>query len=272
MGQVALPRRGRALTLCAMSRIDEMDWETATAAFAWQFDLGATEAIGDAPINRYELEAKASRPVAATPVPMAEEQANPVAEASALAAAAADLGALRAAVAGFSHCELKLGAKTTVFAGGQAGARVMIIGESPGRDEDAAGQPFIGQAGQLLDRMFAAIGLSRDAEDISAAVYITNVMPWRPPRDRAPTPEELAMMKPFLARHIALAQPEVLVVVGNSSAEVVLGERSITKLRGRWATGFGLPVMPICHPGYLLRNPAAKREAWADLLQIKARL
>ena len=143
----------------------------------------------------------------------------------------------------------------------------MLVGEAPGRDEDREGRPFVGRAGQLLDRMLAAIGLSR--ED---SVYITNVLPWRPPQNRDPKPEEIAMMKPFLAKHIALVDPEVLVIMGNISCQALLGKRGITRLRGNWEDALGKPALPMFHPAYLLRNPAAKREAWADLLALKARL
>ncbi len=272
MGQVGLSLRGRGHSFRAMTRAEEMDWETAAAAFAWQFDLGATEAICDGPVNRYELEVVVPKAAPVVAAPAVAAEVDPVAEARALAAAAQDLDGLREAMAGFSLCELKQGAKNTVFSDGRAGARVMIIGEAPGRDEDAAGRPFVGRAGQLLDRMFAAIGLSREAPGLEQAIYVTNVMPWRPPQNRDPDAREIAMMKPFLARHVELAQPEVLVVVGNCSADAVLGQRGITRLRGKWGEGLGLPVMPMCHPAYLLRNPAAKREAWADLLEVRARL
>ncbi|MEO1097401.1 MAG: uracil-DNA glycosylase, partial [Bacteroidota bacterium] len=150
---------------------------------------------------------------------------------------------------------------------GTAGARVMIIGEAPGRDEDREGKPFVGRAGQLLDKMLGAIGLSRDE-----SVYITNVLPWRPPQNRDPKPDEIAMMQPFLHRHITLADPDVLVVVGNHACQALLGKRGITRLRGDWTEARGKPALPMFHPAYLLRNPAAKREAWADLLSLQARL
>jgi DNA polymerase len=149
---------------------------------------------------------------------------------------------------------------------------VLILGEAPGRDEDLQGKPFVGAAGQLLDRMFAAIGLSRSSDDPASALYITNVMPWRPPANRDPTPEEIAMMRPFVERHIALAKPQVVVVMGNTPCAALLGTKGILRLRGQWTEALGLPVMPMTHPAYLLRNPAAKREAWADLLDIQAKL
>lgn len=251
----------------------DLDFDTAAALLAWQFDLGVTESIGDAPLNRYELEAVVPKPAAvAAAAPVLPTETDPVAEARAMAAAAHDLDALREAVTAFPHCELKRGARSTVFADGRPGASLMIIGEAPGREEDQAGRPFVGKAGQLLDRMLAAIGLSRDNPDPARAVYITNVMPWRPPHNRDPLPAEAAMMRPFLERHVELASPDVLVVLGNTSAKTVLGQAGITRLRGTWGEGFGLPVMPMCHPAYLLRNPAAKREAWADLLDLRARL
>jgi uracil-DNA glycosylase len=170
----------------------------------------------------------------------------------------------------FEHCELKRGARNMVFSDGTPGARVMIVGEAPGRDEDREGRPFVGRAGQLLDKMLAAIDMGRSHE--TAPVYITNVLPWRPPQNRDPKPDEIAMMKPFLARHIALAKPEVLVIVGNWSAQALLGKRGITRLRGQWTEAQGLPALPMFHPAYLLRSPEFKREAWADLLELKAKL
>ena len=146
----------------------------------------------------------------------------------------------------------------------------MLIGEAPGREEDLEGRPFVGRAGQLLDRMLAAIDMSRDA--ILAPVYITNVLPWRPPQNRDPKPEEIAMMRPFLERHVALINPDVVVLMGNVSCQAVLGKRGITRLRGQWTEAFGKPALPMFHPAYLLRTPRAKREAWSDLLALKARL
>ena len=148
----------------------------------------------------------------------------------------------------------------------------MIIGEAPGRDEDLVGRPFVGRAGQLLDRMLVAIGLNRAAEITADAVYITNVVPWRPPQNRDPTPDEIAMLLPFLERHVALVKPDVIILMGNISCQAALGKRGITRLRGDWVEAFDVPAMPMVHPAYLLRTPSAKREAWADLLAIKAGL
>lgn len=263
------------------------DWHASFAALQWLQELGALDPVLDAPLDRFALaERQAQAPVAAAPAaaagaparrpvapaPEPVVQADPVAVARLAARAAATLEGLRAALAEYPHCELKQGARNTVFADGNPAARVMIVGEAPGRDEDQQGLPFVGRAGQLLDRMLAAIGLSRGGPDAQHAVYITNVMPWRPPSNREPTPEEMAMMVPFLQRHVELAAPDLLVVMGNTPAQAVLGRRGITRLRGTWTEAWGLPVLPMLHPAYLLRNPAAKREAWADLLALQDRL
>lgn len=251
-----------------------LNWHAARAALEWQLEMGITEALCAGPVDRFAVEAEAAEaraarrlaPAKAAPVVL-EPEIDPVAEAKAAAQAAGTLDSLHAALSGFEHCELKRGARNLVFCDGVAGARVMIVGEAPGREEDLQGKPFVGKAGQLLDRMLAAIGLSR-----AESVYITNVMPWRPPQNRDPDPAEIAMMQPFLRRHIALAKPEVLVIVGNISCQALLGKRGITRLRGQWTEACGLPAMPMFHPAYLLRTPSAKREAWADLLELKAKL
>ena len=194
-----------------------------------------------------------------------------VAIARQLAESAGSLDVLRATMEGFEHCDLKRGARNFVFCDGHPGARVMVIGEAPGRDEDQQGKPFVGRAGHLLDKMFAAIGLDRQV-DGATGLYITNMLPWRPPQNRDPKPEELAMMQPFLRRHVELAAPDVVVLMGNHACAGLLGRKGITRMRGNWEDVMGKPAMPMFHPAYLLRNPAAKREAWADLLEIKARL
>ncbi|MBB93671.1 MAG: uracil-DNA glycosylase [Rhodobacteraceae bacterium] len=252
----------------------EPDIHAAQALLAWQVELGATEAICDAPVDRYGLTVPTARgqaavaPAAPGPAaPPAIAEPDPVDMAEKAARAAGSLEALRAALEAFEWCDLKKGARTTVFSDGVPGARVMVIGEAPGRDEDREGRPFVGRAGQLLDRMLAPIGLSR-AEN----VYIANVLPWRPPQNRDPRPDEIAMMKPFLAAHIRLAAPEVLVIMGNISCQALLGKKGITRLRGRWDQAVGKPALPTFHPAYLLRTPTAKREAWADMLALRARL
>ncbi len=253
--------------------LDQIDPNDALAMLAWQVELGADEAILDVPIDRFELPASVAKPVVAKDAPVAEvPEIDPVAQAKALAQGAGALDALRDAMAAYEHCELKKGARNMVFADGKPGARIMVIGEAPGRDEDRVGKPFVGAAGQLLDAMFSAIGLARDADDVRSALYITNVLPWRPPQNRDPSPDEIEMMMPFLARHIALAKPEVLVVMGNIAAGALLGKRGITRLRGTWTEAQGLPCLPMFHPAYLLRQPLQKRAAWADLQALRAKL
>lgn len=252
-----------------------IDPHTARALLQWHIELGATEAIGDVPVNRYELPEEAPRPRksgAAPATPPPEPAEDPVAAARKAAGAAQDLAQLEAAMAAFEHCDLKKGARNLVFSDGNPAARVMIIGEAPGRDEDIQGKPFVGRAGRLLDRMLDAIGLSRTADQPGNAVYITNVLPWRPPQNRDPKPAEIAMLLPFVERHVALADPDVVVLMGNISCQAALGRRGITRLRGTWTNAYDKPALPMFHPAYLLRNPHAKREAWADLLELQARL
>ncbi|MCB2116304.1 MAG: uracil-DNA glycosylase [Rhodobacteraceae bacterium] len=252
----------------------QIDLLAARALLEWQMELGADEPILDAPLNRYDVAAEAPKPAAdaAPVVPLEAEAVDPVAVARAAAEAAGDLETLAEVQSAYDHCELKKGARNFVFADGNPSARVLILGEAPGRDEDLEGRPFVGRAGQLLDRMFAAIGLARTAHHANEALYITNVMPWRPPQNRDPEPAEIAMMLPFVMRHIELVNPDMIVLMGNTSCAAALGKRGILRLRGNWSEAFGKPAMPMTHPAYLLRNPAAKREAWADLLEIKARL
>ncbi len=260
------------------------DWEASLAALAWQLEAGVDEVLSDAPVNRYNLpEAQpAPRPAAAVPaarpkaaqvaVPEPVPEIDPVAVAMTAASAAKTLEDLREAVSGFDLCELKKGARNTVFSDGHPAARVLILGEAPGRDEDIEGRPFVGRAGQLLDRMFGAIGLSRQSPDTEGALYITNVMYWRPPGDRDPEPAEIAMMKPFVQRHIELVDPQLIVVMGNTPLDCLTGHRGILRARGNWTEALGRPMLPMTHPADLLRNPGAKREAWADLLSIQAML
>ena len=258
------------------------DWHAALAALAWQVDLGLTDISAESPLNRYDLPEPIKAPppapiiAAAKPAPPPEPEApNPEAATIAArdaAAHAATLEDLRAALAAFEHCELKRGARNLVFADGNPKARVLILGEAPGVEEDREGRPFVGRAGQFLDRMFAAIGLARTSPDPDTALYITNTLPWRPPQNRDPTPEEIAMMRPFVARHIALVDPDVVVVLGNTPLQTILNIKGILRARGIWTEALGKPVLPMTHPAYLLRNPIAKREAWTDLLSLQLKL
>jgi DNA polymerase len=270
----------------------DVDFHAAKAMLLWQMELGADEAIGEVPVNRYEAAAVPAGPAAtvtppvmspetsaaaqagSAPVPAGAPRAgeDPVAAARRMAGAAVDLPSLADALEAYEHCELRRGARSLVFADGTPQARVMIVGEAPGREEDLQGRPFVGRAGQLLDRMFDAIGMARHAQDATHALYITNVLPWRPPENRDPSAEEVAMMLPFLRRHVELVDPEVLVVMGNHACQALLGRKGITRLRGQWTEALGRPVLPMLHPAYLLRSPHAKREAWHDLLMLQARL
>ncbi len=255
----------------------ETNFETARAALAWQVEMGVDEAICDTPQNRYALPDKVAKPTKPATAPAAaapaSEATDPVAEARSMAAAAQDLAELREALAAYPHCELRLGARNLVFCDGQEGARVMIVGEAPGREEDLQGKPFVGEAGQLLDRMFGAIAMGRAHPDPARALYITNILPWRPPQNRDPSAEERAMMRPFVLRHVELANPDIVVLMGRISASTLLEtSEGITRIRGQWREFMGRPALPMLHPAYLLRTPAAKREAWADLLDLQAKL
>lgn len=189
-----------------------------------------------------------------------------------LASEAASLADLRACLERFDGCNLKFTAKNLVFGDGNGEADIMFVGEAPGRDEDIEGRPFVGRSGQLLDRMLAAIGLDR------TSAYITNVIPWRPPGNRTPTPIETEICRPFVERQIEIVKPKVLVALGGPSSKILLNtSEGITRLRGSWRehqteSGLAIPTMPLLHPAYLLRNPAHKKLAWRDLLEIKARL
>ena len=182
------------------------------------------------------------------------------------------LADLQSGLAKLDDCPLKHTASNLCFADGNPGARLMIIGEAPGRDEDRMGVPFVGADGQLLDKMIASIGLDR------ASVYLTNLLPWRPPGNRSPTDEETAMLLPWLFRHVQLAKPEFVLLLGGAAAKLVLGSHDgIMKLRGRWrdvdfGEGVARPVLASLHPAYLLRSPAQKRLAFEDLLLLTKRL
>jgi DNA polymerase len=253
--------------------MDAFDGAAALALLEWQIELGADEAILDAPLDRYALsDAPPLRPAAPVAALPPTPTGKPADVARDLAASATTLDALAEKMAAFDLCDLKRGARNFVFADGDPRARVMIVGEAPGREEDLEGRPFVGRAGQLLDRMLDAIGLSRSHPSAEQAVYITNVLPWRPPANRTPDAAEIEMFLPFLTRHVELADPDILVLMGNVPCQALLARAGITRIRGQWADVAGRPALPMFHPAYLLRNPAAKREAWADLLALKSRL
>ena len=256
------------------------------ATLTWLIEAGADEAMGEEPVNR--LVARAATPVpmpeARRPAAMPQQPAprpppaapqpsgDAIGTAMASAAAAASLSDLKAALEGFEGCALKRGATNTVFADGTPAGRVMFIGEAPGRDEDRVGKPFVGRAGQLLDKMLGSVGLNR-----ASNCYITNVINWRPPENRDPAPEEAAMCLPFLRRHIELADPSVIVLLGAVAARHVIGiTDGIMKSRGRWMEyRLGermVPLLLTLHPAYLLRQPAHKKLAWRDLQSLAAKM
>jgi len=194
-----------------------------------------------------------------------------VSDAREKAKSAASLGELREIMSAFKGCNLHLSAKNMVFGDGDPTSGIMLIGEAPGRDEDLHGLPFVGRSGQLLERMLAAINLERNS------VYITNVIPWRPPGNRTPTPLETEICRPFIERHIDLVNPKIMVLLGGAAAKVLLNStQGILKMRGRWNKFGGaqgeIDVMPTLHPAYLLRQPAQKKLAWQDLLKIREKI
>lgn len=273
----------------------------AHALLSWYVDAGVDEAILPTPVDRlrpaakpaastpsaasdeavrsipsagYAPQALPPRPAAAAPRAPQAELDRPAEAARDAARAATTLEELNAAIDGFDGCGLKITATNTVFADGVAGADVMVIGEAPGADEDRQGKPFVGVSGQLLDRMLASVGLSR-----SETVYITNILPWRPPGNRQPTPAEIATCIPFVERHIELAAPKVLLFAGGTSAKSLMGRKEgITRLRGTWIDwprpnlGGSIPALATYHPAYLLRSPGQKSSAWKDLLALRRRL
>jgi DNA polymerase len=253
----------------------------AAAALRWWLEMGVESAVDEAPRNHFideapppstpehalPREAPVKTPLFASVGRVAPEARRPPADGAArdLAASAPDLATLKSILESFEGCGLRRTATQLVFADGAPGSRVMLVGEAPGGDEDRIGRPFVGRAGQLLDRMLKSIGLDR------GQVYIANVVPWRPPGNRTPTLQETQACLPFIERQIELAQPEILVCLGASSAQTLLGLRQgITRARGTWseyrcANGRKLRSLAMLHPAYLLRQPGQKRQAWIDM-------
>ncbi len=242
------------------------------AALRLQIEWGADEALDDTPVNR--MAPPPPSPVLPRAVPAtAGPRLAPVALAQAVAGGANTIEALRQALASFTACALAATATNLVFADGNAASGLVVVGEVPGAEEDVAGRPFQGPAGQFLDRMFASIGLSR------ADMLLTSLVPWRPPGGRPPTEAEVQICAPFLWRHLTLLRPRLIVAAGTLPARLLSGRGdTIRKLRGRWVQVSvpGLPVpiatLPICSPASLLATPALKREAWADLIALRRAL
>jgi DNA polymerase len=259
----------------------------------WHLEAGVDETIGERPIDRFVAPSAASvaapaaksragapdQPAMRAPVASATvRDASPTgtaapAPSARLAQACASVEELKRAVEAYDGCALKRSCQRTVFADGNPKARVMLVGEAPGREEDEQGLPFVGASGKLLDRMLASIGLDRET------AYITNVIFWRPPGNRKPEPAEVELCLPFMERHIELVDPAVLVFLGGAAAAALLGKsEGVTKLRGRWhdysAPGLArpIPALPTYHPAYLLRTPIHKKEAWKDLLALRKKL
>ncbi len=264
----------------------------------WYLEAGVDETMGEQPMDRYAVTragkearprppqtppaAAGPHPATATPPAVAAIARHGNSEhrdgaipgtAAHIAAGCATLAELRTALDGFDGLPLKQAASCTVFADGNPEAAVMCIGEAPGQEEDRQGLPFVGPSGRLLDRMLGSIGLDR------GSAYIANVVPWRPPANRKPTPDEVAVCLPFLSRHIELVDPQVLILLGGAAATAVLAKADgINRLRGKWfefnSPGLPRPIPALAtfHPAYLLRTPEAKREAWRDLLMVMKKL
>lgn len=264
-----------------------MERASARQILEFQLAAGIDWMLEDAPVDRFaqgaEEALRRAQPVKADPpeptrpprasssqpAPLAPDAA--IMEARRLAQSAPNLEQLRLMLEHFDGCALKSTASRLVFADGTPGAPVMIIGEAPGRDEDEIGRPFVGRAGQLLDRMLHAIGLER------AHVYIANTVPWRPPGNRTPTPQEIAICQPFIARQIELARPRILVTMGAPATQTLLDvKEGILRVRGRWFDyrqgGLHVPALATLHPAYLLRQPSQKALAWRDLQALRAKL
>lgn len=273
----------------------DLDPRLIDALLTWQAELGADEYIGDLAVDRFaEAAAEAERRSAARPAvpqgqggesgprgrpappapPPAKPKLDALAESRKAALACATLEELAAAMRDYPHCDLRKGARNFFFAEGNPAARVMVITEAPGREADKQGRLRVGRGPALFDLMLDAIGLDCESPDPERAAYIVPVLPWCPPGGRPPEAEEeeLRMMQPFLLRHIELADPKVVVLLGNHPCQALLGKSGISRLRGGWTELRGRSALPMLHPELLLRNPAAKREAWADLLSLQARL
>ena len=244
----------------------------------WLVTAGADESIGDTPVNRFAVSEKPSFPPAVSdgqhhsqrnsfPPEKPERQETFVS----VPVQADSLEELKNILADCDKCPLKATATNMVFGAGNPQAKLMIIGEAPGAEEDRQGLPFVGASGHLLDLMLKSIGLNR------SEVYITNILPWRPPGNRKPSEAEMALLTPFVRRHIALINPHILLLLGGSAVSALMNTNvGITKARGHWMTysdsSITVPVMASFHPAFLLRTPAQKKLAWRDFLAIKQKL
>lgn len=275
-------------------------FQNPTGALLWQLESGVDMPLSDEPVkininliptppSVSDIDTESSLPQKDLPrssltnTPPSALVATPEAriEAVRLATTAQTLDDLRTTIQNFDGIQIKRHATHLVFADGNPSARVMIIGDAPGTEDDQNGQPFLGEDGALLDKMFAAIGLSRKNNNPIDSLYITTILNWRPPGNRTPTPAEFEISLPFIERHIALIRPDILVCVGGEAAKLLLGTTDgITKLRGKWRNyrplslaadvGFSTRALSIYHPSFLRRTPAKKRDAWEDLQMIQS--
>ena len=276
--------------------------EAALAALQWHVDHDLTDLmldeaedytkVPDLAETMQKLEEKPAlkMPVSGAAVSKNSESAGfmgaaeAITESRKMAAACRTLDDLSQAIADFEGLSVKKTATNMVFCDGNPEADIMLIGEAPGADEDIQGKPFVGASGQLLDKILASIGLSRTAEELDKAVYISNILNWRPPGNRTPTPQEIEISLPFVQRHIALVQPKILILCGGVSAKSLLDSKdSISRLRGKFhsftisddlksADIREIKAFATYHPAYLLRTPSQKRAVWADMLMLKAEL
>lgn len=255
----------------------------------WYLEQGVTDILEDAPVNRLALQStpksntipeiqKAAKPSTVSVIPeMPLGSGEAKKEALRVAQAAQNLQELEHAIRGFDGLSIKKTATNLVFSDGNPKAPIMIVGEAPGGDEDIQGKPFAGPNEQLLDKMLAAIGLDRIAEDPSKSVYISSILNWRPPGNRTPSPAEIEISLVFIERHIALVQPKLLFLMGGVAAKALLNTNdSITKLRGKWIDyvpvnevgGVNIPCLASFHPSFLVKTPTQKKLAWADMLSL----
>lgn len=255
------------------------DMTDALELLKWQLELGVDENVGNIPLNRFSDHSQQNQVEIEMPVSTQQKMpkiSSAITEAESRAKQSNTLDQLKASLASYEFCDLKKGSRNLVFSSGDPDAEVMIIGEAPGREEDIQGVPFVGRAGRLLDKMLKPIGITRNKDQLNDnlinTAYICNVIPWRPPHNRDPNTDEIEMMLPFLKRHISLIEPKIIVALGNISCRALIGQTGITKLRGNWFDFDKIPLMPMCHPAYLLRNNLAKKDAWSDLLKIKSKL
>ena len=231
----------------------------------WFLTAGADENTENVPVDRFERREQPAFPVSET-VPLQRPAAENI-----VLPQASSLEELKNLIAHFDKCPLKATATNMVFGAGNPRAKLMIIGEAPGAEEDRQGLPFVGASGHLLDLMLKSIGLNR------SDVYITNILPWRPPGNRKPSEDEVSLFTPFVRRHIALIRPQILLLLGGSAVSALMNTNAgITKTRGRWMTysadDINIQVMASFHPAFLLRTPAQKKLAWRDFLSVKKAL